>query len=86
MENSTRQFPLLKSDNSAIILGGDFNCVTDVNLDRNRITSKVDSSVKRLKEAVNSFQLKDIWRHQNPDKKEFTFYSNVGTGSMFQET
>ena len=62
-----------KPDNSAIILGGDFNCVTDVNLDRSSVTSKVDSSAKRLKEAVNSFQLKDIWRHQNPDKKEFTF-------------
>ena len=55
--------------------------MTDVNLDRSRVISKVDSSAKRLKEAVNAFQLKDIWRHQNPDKKEFTFYSNVGTGS-----
>ena len=70
-----------KPDNSAVTLGGDFNCVTDVNLDRSRVISKVDSSAKRLIEAVNAFQLKDIWRHQNPDKKEFTFYSNVGTGS-----
>ena len=51
------------------------------NLDRRRTTTKIDSSAKRLKEAVNAFQLKDIWRHQNPEKKEFTFYSNVGTGS-----
>ena len=71
-----------KPENSIIILGGDFKCVTDVNLDRSRTTSKVDSSAKRLKEAAaNAFQLKDIWRHQNPDKKELTFYSNVGTGS-----
>ena len=55
--------------------------MTDVNLDRSRATSKVDSSAKRPKEAVNAFQLKDIWRHQNPDKEEFTFYSKVGTGS-----
>ena len=70
-----------KPDNSAVILGSDFNCVTDVNLDRSRTTTKIGSSVKRLKEAVNAFQLKDIWRHQNPEKKEFTFHSNVGTGS-----
>ena len=70
-----------KPEESAIIMGGDFNCVTDVNLDRSRVISKVDSSVKRLSETVNAFQLKDIWRHHNPGKKDFTFYSNVGTGS-----
>ena len=56
-----------KPDNSAVILGGDFNCITDVNLDRSRTTMKIDSSAKRLKEAVNAFELKDIWRHQNPE-------------------
>ena len=72
---------VFKPEESAVIMGGDFNCVTDVNLDRSRTISKVDSSVKRLRETVNAFQLKDIWRHHNPEKKEFTFYSNVGTGS-----
>ena len=70
-----------KLEDSAVIMGGDFNCVTDINLDRSRVISKVDSSVNKLKEAINTFQLRDIWRHHNPDKKEFTFYSNVGTGS-----
>ena len=45
------------------------------------MVSKTDSSVNKLKNILNNFNLKDIWRHQNPDKKEFTFYSNVGTGS-----
>ena len=49
-----------KPDNSVIILGGDFNCVTDVNLDRSRTTTKIDSSPKRVKEAVNAFQLKHL--------------------------
>ena len=35
-----------KPENSIIILGGDFNCVTDVHLDRSRTTSKVDSSAR----------------------------------------
>ena len=62
-------------------LGGDFNCVTDVDLDRSHTISKTDSSVKKLRNILNNFQLKDIWRQHNPDKKEYTFHSNVGTGS-----
>ena len=66
---------------SQLILGGDFNCLTDVDLDRSHTISKTDSSVNKLRNILNNFQLKDIWRQHNPDKKEFTFYSNVGTGS-----
>ena len=49
------------------------------------MVSKTDSSVKKLKNILNNLQLKDIWRYQNPDKKEFTFYSNVGTGSRLDK-
>ena len=84
-ENLKDSISEFQSDNSKLILGGDFNCVTDVDLDRSRMVSKTDSSVNKLKNILNNFQLKDIWRHQNPDKKEFTFYSNVGTGSRLDK-
>ena len=70
---------------SQLILGGDFNCVTDVDLDRSHTISKTVSSVNKLRNILNNFQLKDIWRQHNPDKKEFTFYSNVGTGSRLDK-
>ena len=65
--------------NSTLILGSDFNCITDVNLDRSRTVSKTDSSINKLKNILNNFQLKDTWKQHNPDKKEYTFYSNVST-------
>ena len=84
-ENLKDSISKFQPDNSNLILGGDFNCVTDVDLDRSRMVSKTDSSVNKLKNILNNFQLKDIWRYQNPDKKEFTFYSNVGTGSRLDK-
>ena len=84
-ENLKDSISDFQPDNSKLILGGDFNCVTDVDLDRSRMVSKTDSSVNKLKNILNNFQLKDIWRHKNPDKKEFTFYSNVGTGSRLDK-
>ena len=38
--------------NSKLIIGGDFNCVTDVDLDRSRTVSKTDSSVNKLKNIL----------------------------------
>ena len=84
-ENLKASISEFQPDNSKLILGGDFNCVTDVDLDRSRMVSKTDSSVNKLKNILNNFQLKDIWRYQNPDKKEFTFYSIVGTGSRLDK-
>ena len=84
-ENLKDSISEFQPDNSKLILGGDFNCVTDVDLDRSRMVSKTDSSVNKLKNILSNFQLKDIWRYQNPDKKEFTFYSNVGTGSRLDK-
>ena len=62
-----------KPEESAVIMRADFNCITDVNLDRSRVILKVDSSVKRLRETVNAYQFKDICRHHNPEKKNSLF-------------
>ena len=39
--------------NSKLISGGDFNCVTDVDLDRSRTVSKTDFSVNKLRNILN---------------------------------
>lgn len=60
------------------ILGGDFNLVLDPSLDRsapkNTTLSKYATA---LYQGMNDLGLKDVWRLQNPGKKEFSFYSNV---------
>ena len=71
--------------NSQLILGSDFNCVTDVDLDRSHTISKTDSFLKKLRNILNNFQLKDFWKQHNPDKKEYTFHSNVGRGSRLDK-
>ena len=70
-----------KPNNSQLILGGDFNCVLNDELDRIRPMSKYDPLVKSL----NKFYLDDIWRNQHPENKEYTFYSNIGTGSRLDK-
>ena len=48
-ENLKDSISEFQSDNSKLILGGDFNCVTDVDLNKGRMVSKTDSSVNKLK-------------------------------------
>lgn len=74
-----------KTENSKIILGGDFNCVIDKNLDRSNPLSKEDLSTKHLKTLINKFYLEDTWRNHHPDDKEYTFYSNIGSGSRLDK-
>ena len=51
-ENLKDSISEFQPDNSKLILGGDFNCATDVDLDRSRIVSKTDSSVNKLKVSM----------------------------------
>ena len=41
-------------------------------LTRGNTITKTDSSVNKLRNILNYFQLKDVWRQHNPDKKENT--------------
>ena len=61
-----------------MILGGDFNCVMDPNLDRSNPT------VRTLSKMASSFldffghaACVDPWRILNPQGKTFSFYSNA---------
>lgn len=65
-------------NNYNLIIGGDFNCVLNTTLDRS--STKPQSLTKSAK-IINDFSiqsgLSDIWRFQNPNKKGFSFFSNV---------
>lgn len=59
-----------------VIVGGDWNCVLDPNLDRSSHTRYTNKSVKSLNLLIKDMGWVDIWRLRNPDAKDVTFYSN----------
>jgi hypothetical protein len=64
------------SINKKIILGGDFNCVADLSLDKSQ-NSQDKSKVSRaiLKELTGKANLIDAYRHKHPNGKETTCFN-----------
>lgn len=69
-----------KYDYQNVIFMGDFNVVPDPNLDWKHINAKSTKKGNILSRPFYDFMevwdIKDIWRLKNPDKKGFTFYLN----------
>lgn len=72
----------LLADTSAVsqtfsILGGDFNCTMDPEVDQTlparSVLSKMRETTKKL---CSDLQLLDAWRIVNPKEKDYTFFSN----------
>uniref|UniRef100_A0A8C7E2H6 exodeoxyribonuclease III n=1 Tax=Naja naja TaxID=35670 RepID=A0A8C7E2H6_NAJNA len=61
-----------------ICILGDFNAIVDYQKDHSggRNTKKKRQLPKICMEMMMELNLIDIWRRLNPDKKQFTFYSN----------
>ena len=65
---------LQSSDERSVIIGGDFNCVLDLNKDRkNCTTNNRPKSRAKILEIMASHNLIDIFRSRNPDKEIFTW-------------
>ena len=66
----------LRSDLPQII-GGDFNMVEDLDLDRKGGTKKEKHrwGLEALKQMKHDYNLVDIWRIQNPQKKCYSWHS-----------
>ena len=63
----------IADENHRIIIGGDFNVVNDPDLDCSGGTPKEKESIKFLNSICLSYDLIDIWRTRNPDRKLFTW-------------
>lgn len=60
------------------IIGGDFNCYFDPQLDRSSNKPPPPlKSVPALNNLVKSFNLVDIWRLQHPLERQYSFFSPV---------
>ena len=60
-----------------IILGGDFNMVEDPLLDRHGGNPNITHTlgIYYLTKIKEKYNLTDIWRKENPDKKLFTYHN-----------
>ena len=56
-----------------IILGGDFNVTMDLNLDCSGGNPALKDSVNCMEDVLMNYDLVDIWRIRNPDRKQFTW-------------
>ena len=63
--------------NDNVILGGDFNNVEDLLLDRRRGNPNNTHllGMQCLQKIKQNYNLTDIWQKQNPDKQLFTFHN-----------
>lgn len=66
-----------KFPESKTIIGGDFNTVLNSSLDRSTTPSnyKPLKSSEIIKQYMNEIGLADVWRIQNPIKREYSFFS-----------
>lgn len=67
------------NDTSNIILAGDFNTVLDPNLDRSHFTrnNRHWRSTDTIKQYMQEFGLGDSWRSSHPQKRQYTYFSQV---------
>ena len=73
---------LLETCNGTIILGGDFNCVENLNLDKTHKAKRVRiDSLVGLNELINNNNLIDTYRHLHPKGSATTYYSAVKRAS-----
>ncbi len=69
---------LAKFADYPILMGGDFNLVSNALVDRSgRPLLSGRALSNALDEIQNSFALSDVWRIVNPDTCEYTYYSHI---------
>ena len=56
------------------LIGGDYNCTMDSNLDRINCKQTQDKGQIDLHHLIDRNDLEDIWRRRNPNRQEFTWH------------
>ena len=51
------------NDNMETIIGGDYNCVLNSELDRKNCSSNYDAGQRDAKYLMDIFELEDVWLH-----------------------
>ena len=67
---------LLENQNADnIIIGGDWNCTLNMNLDNKNYINNLNrpNTREKIKDLMVKYELIDIWRTHNPEKRKFTW-------------
>ena len=75
-----RELKSCVSEDDRVVLMGDFNCVESC-LDRSKPLIS-DTSILKLLELRDTFDLVDLWRENNPTRVDFTFFPDNPDFSM----
>lgn len=67
---------LLPFCNDVIIMSGDFNCTLDPEIDRSSGNESHKIAMHNLSSIVTNYELVDIFRHRNPQKVQYSKYTN----------
>ena len=59
--------------NTDTLIGGDFNCALNSNLDRFNCVSSGDMGKVDIQQLMQQHNLEDVWRKRFPDKKEYSW-------------
>lgn len=62
-------------DCNNVILGGDFNCYLNPDMDKSPAVTIAPKAANIIKTSCQELGLIDIWRFLNPTVKDYTFYS-----------
>ena len=58
------------------LVGGDFNCTLDPNIDRSGGTERYPRLANVLRNAITTHEFSDLWREFHPDDPGFTYVGN----------
>ncbi len=61
--------------NENLIIGGDFNMTLNAELDKDPSSSELNKYRESLHEVIDQYDLVDIWRLFNPEKRRYTWRS-----------
>ena len=75
--NKLEEF-ILNNDEKSFIVGGDFNTILNVELDKKNGNLHTHKNCReKLKSIIDTSNMVDIWRILNPDKQKFTWHSST---------
>ena len=68
---------IINNEEKTFIIGGDYNTVIDPNIDeRNGKTETHKTCRRKIKQIMEAFNLRDIWRDKHPTLRQFTWHSS----------
>lgn len=90
LKENILRYQSIDTNRNELIIGGDFNCVLEANLDRrstvNDVAQKPDQGATQLVELMSEAELEDVWRRRHPTVKRYTYFKpNSKTASRIDK-